>query len=56
MCKKDRIKDLAELDQSISECINTFPVMWYGLYEGCVEKGFTKEQAIDLVKTFILKE
>lgn len=31
-----------------------FPPIWWGLYVGLQEQGFTKDQALQLVKTYIL--
>ena len=46
----------AEIDQSFEMMVEIFPPLWRGLFEGCREKGFTEEQAMELVKTYILSQ
>ena len=43
----------AEIDQAISFMIEVYPVQWRQLYLKLIEEGFTKVEALDLVKTFI---
>jgi hypothetical protein len=33
--------------------IDNLPQLWYGLFRKCVEEGFTEQQALELVKTFV---
>lgn len=46
-------KELAELDQEASMLCESLPSLWWGLYKGCKYKGFSEEQALELVKTFV---
>lgn len=46
-------KDVADFDQASKAIIDGFPVLWWGLYKGCVDQGFTEGQAIALVMTYI---
>ena len=44
----------AEFDQKLAEHREILPGIWWALYSGSVEKGFSEEQAMDLLKTHIL--
>ena len=46
-------KDLAAFDQDCKIICETFPPLWFSLYTGCVEEGFTEVQALELVKAYI---
>ena len=39
------------IDQSLAELRELVPGGWWAMYSGAVEKGFTKTQAMELVKT-----
>jgi hypothetical protein len=41
------------LDQMAAQLREVFPAMWWALYSGMLEKGFTAEQSLDLLKTYI---
>lgn len=43
----------AAMDQGIAQITETFPVLWHGLYMGCIEQGFTEQQALALVCQYI---
>lgn len=43
-----------ENDQVAASIRDQFPPVWWGLYTGCMERGFTEKQAFALVTTFIL--
>jgi hypothetical protein len=47
-------KQRAELEQAQAMLVETLPPLWRGLYLNSVKEGFTKVQALELVKTFIL--
>ncbi len=38
---------------TISEICEQLPIQWGKIFHGCLEEGFTTEQAMDLVKTHI---
>ena len=43
----------AQLDQACAALSEVQPVLWWGLYAGMISQGFTNEQALELLKTFI---
>ena len=47
-------KKQAELDQALTQHSEFFPSLWRGLFLGCVRQGFSKPEAFDLLKTYIL--
>ena len=47
-------KTRAAIDQAKAGAEEIFPPLWYGLYRRCVEEGFTEDQAIRLVKAYIV--
>lgn len=51
--KPDPIKMLHNIEQGSKLMVDNCPGLWWGLYEGCCEKGFTDQQAFTLVLTFI---
>ena len=46
-------EQLSQLDQEAATIIDHFPSFWWGLFKGCTDKGFTREEALELVKTQI---
>lgn len=42
-----------KFDQTIAEVRDRLPALWWALYIGCIEKGFTADQAMVLLKAFI---
>ena len=44
----------AELDQALAEVKEAWPAMFWGLYKGYQEQGFSEPQSFELVKTHIL--
>ncbi len=48
-------EELAEMDQGLKMITESFPGLWWGLYEGCLNQGFNAEQALELVKEYIHK-
>ncbi len=47
-------KKRAETEQSIAAIRETLPAMWWGMYQGCIDQGFSTEQAMSLVEMQIL--
>lgn len=48
----DKIR--ADFDQAKSTLAETFPPWWRELYVSCIREGFSEEESMDLVKTYIL--
>lgn len=46
-------EQIADMDQAMKVMIDTYPVFWWGLFSNCVDEGFTREEALELVKTQI---
>ena len=46
-------KVLAEFDQASQLVAETIPPLLYRLYVNLVDEGFTSEQAMDLVKSYL---
>ncbi len=46
-------KDLAGFDQAIKLMSDSFPPLWWNMFNNCKKEGFTEPQAMELVKTFI---
>lgn len=44
----------AELEQSQAALTEMLPPLWHGLYQGCVKEGFTPQEALRIVETYIL--
>ena len=44
----------AELDQASAALTEAFPPLWRNLYLRCVEEGFAEEEALALVKAYII--
>lgn len=38
-------------DQLLAVIRDTLPAVWWAVYSGCIDKGFTPEQAMQLVLT-----
>jgi len=51
--EKKRIRDIHAMDQGTEFVGEFFPPLLWKLYKGCVRKGFTSEQAIELTKTYL---
>lgn len=39
----------AEFDQQLAEFKDTIPKLYWALYAGCQNEGFTKEEAMEIV-------
>lgn len=44
------------LDQNLAAARDTFPRLWWSLYTGAVNSGFTDSQSMSLVQTWILAQ
>jgi hypothetical protein len=47
------MKTVSEMEQSGEFLIQNLPPLWWGLYHNCMERGFTSDQAFELVKQYI---
>lgn len=45
-----------QAEQSVAFLSEYLSGMWWGLYEKCKEKGFTGDEALKLVQTYILSQ
>lgn len=43
----------ADLDQATAVVAETMPPMWRRIYLRCIEEGFSEDQALLLVRTYI---
>lgn len=46
-------EEQAKLDQATAALADHLPALWWRLYSNCVKCGFTPDQAIDLLHTYI---
>lgn len=46
-------KHIVELDQATKVMIDQFPPFWWGLFKKSIDLGFTRDEALELVKTQI---
>jgi hypothetical protein len=46
-------KQQSDVDQAAAEIGDNLPKFWFRIYRGCVEAGFTQEQAFRLLLTFV---
>lgn len=44
------------MEQELAKMRDTLPRIWWALYVGCTEAGFTQEQSLSLVQTFCLTQ
>ena len=47
-------KKQADLDQAQALLKEALPSMWWAMFRGSLEAGFTHMESMDLVKTFVL--
>jgi hypothetical protein len=47
-------RDRAEWDQQLAQVRDHLPTVWMALYVGCMQAGFSEQQAFSLVQTWIL--
>jgi hypothetical protein len=50
------VPDRAQLDQHLANLRDNLPAFYWALYTGSVDKGFTAEQAMQIVVAFIQKK
>lgn len=43
----------AEMDQNISNLAETYPRLWWAMFDSLKDRGFTESQALELVKEYI---
>lgn len=48
-----QLQQIASMDQSIARIADVLPTLWFGLFSKCKEAGFTEDQAMQLVKTYV---
>ena len=48
-------QELADMDQANRMLCDALPGLWWGLYEGCLNQGFSEDQSLELVKEYIRK-
>ena len=46
--------ELAKFEQEMKEISKTMPALWWSIYKECLDEGFNPNQAMDLLKTFIM--
>lgn len=44
----------ARADQALAAALDSLPPAWFRLYTNCILAGFSEQQAMEMVKTFIL--
>lgn len=47
-------KEQSEQDQLLASACETFPIIWKRMFDNLIQQGFTKRQALVILKTFIL--
>lgn len=50
---EDELDKRAQRDQDLATIRDSLPAMWWSLYQGCIDAGFTETDAMKLVRTFI---
>lgn len=40
-------------DQKLAEIRDSLPAIWWAYFSGCVDKGFTREEALSVLKCWI---
>jgi len=50
----EQMKRLQQVEQATTEVSNMLPPLWHSLYVKCQAEGFTKDESLQLVKTYIL--
>lgn len=46
----------AEIEHNKAFIIEVLPNTWWGLYSNCIEEGFSEEQALELIKEYIMSK
>lgn len=45
----------SEIEQAAAEVRDGLTTLWWGMYTGCLERGFTEAQAMSLLMTVIMR-
>lgn len=45
--------DQAKFDQATAALSDMLPTLWRGIYQGCINQGFTPEQSMELLIAYI---
>ena len=51
----DKLLTPPGFDQDLAKLRDMLPAVWWAIYSGCIDKGFSKEQALLLVIAYIGK-
>lgn len=46
----------AEVEQGLAMLVEALPPIWWGLFNGCKEQGFTEAQAMQCLTVFIANQ
>ena len=46
-------EEVSKLDQGMAFLANSLPMTWRRMYLNLIEEGFTNQQAMELLKTYI---
>jgi hypothetical protein len=49
-------KKQAELDQAAALLGDNLPILWYRLYQKCLDVGFSDLQSMEIVKAYIVSQ
>jgi hypothetical protein len=52
----NRLKNESEFEQATSYLANQLPSFWKRMYDKCQEQGFSKQESLLLVNTYILSQ
>ncbi len=52
--EKELIKKQGELDQALAMVADNWPPVWFRIFTNLKERGFTEDQSMDLLKTYII--
>lgn len=47
-------KEQSDFEQSVAAIAESYPPMWRRMYLNLLSEGFSKDESMDLLKTFIL--
>lgn len=54
MSDSNEIKKQAAADRAMSYLADTLPPLWWNLYKGCYESGFSPTESFQIVQTYIM--
>lgn len=46
-------KQISDFDQATKQMVDSFPDFWWSLFKECMDLGFTRAEALELVKAQI---